>query len=347
MVAWMLQSLGLDPSYIIGGDSVNLGNNAQAGKGPYFVIEADEYDHMFLGLNPAMAVVTNIEHDHPDCYPNPEDFYQAFFAFSQRLEPDGILLACADDAGAARLLNESAHAGKRTQPYGLNNLAGAYFAQNWQPNLVGGFSFDAYRPDGTQIGPVVLQVPGVHNVLNALAALAVADLLGLRLDDARQALGRFLGTGRRFQLRGEATGVRFYDDYAHHPTEIRATLAAARALFPQGKLWAVWQPHTYSRTRTLQGEFINAFADADRVIVTEVFAAREAPPQDGFSARQLAEKINAAEVFFAENLSAAQDILLERVRPGDLVLVLSAGDADQIGGQVLDGLRKRAEEVQL
>ena len=346
MIAWMLTTLGQDPSYIIGGDALNLGRNAHAGQGAYFVIEADEYDRMFLGLNPSLAIVTNIEHDHPDCYPTPEDFYQAFARFADRLQPGGVLLACADNADARRLLEEAARSGKITQAYSMYAQSG-YQARNWRPNPQGGFTFEAFRPDGSRIGEAALQLPGLHNVSNALAALAAADLLGLEVGAALAALVQFQGTGRRFQLRGEARGVQFFDDYAHHPTEIRATLAAARARFPGGGLWAVWQPHTYSRTRTLQSEYLSAFADADHVIVTDVYAAREPAPEDGFSARQLAQQIQAPEVFFAATLESAGELLLERVRPGDIVLVLSAGDADQISGQVLQGLGWNADPVKL
>jgi UDP-N-acetylmuramate--alanine ligase len=194
---------------------------------------------------------------------------------------------------------------------------------------------------------VQLQVPGEHNVLNALAALAVADLLALPLDEAAAALGEYRGTGRRFELRGEVEGVTIIDDYAHHPTEIRATLAAARARFPGREVWAVWQPHTYSRTQTLFGDFLVAFGDADHLLVTEVYAAREAPPAGGFSALQFVQAIltqgdpASPESFFMPDLGAAEDFLLERLQTGDVVLVLSAGDAYQISEGLLQALPAR------
>ncbi|HEX7974821.1 MAG TPA: UDP-N-acetylmuramate--L-alanine ligase [Anaerolineales bacterium] len=356
MIAWMLSTLGKDPSYIIGGVSANLGKNAHAGQGPYFVIEADEYDHMFLGLQPQVAVVTNVEYDHPDCYPTPQAYQQAFLDFAARLAPDGLLLACADDAGAARLLRDAAALGKRALAYGIAEGQAEtgscdYRALSLLSNEAGGFSFDFithFRPRDPDLGSsavplhVALQVPGVHNVRNSLAALAVASLLGLPMGQAGRALGEFLGSGRRFELRGEASGVTVIDDYAHHPTEIRATLAAARARFPGRTIWAVWQPHTYSRTRALFGDFSAAFHEADRVVVTEVYAAREAAPSDGFSASRVAAAIAGPQVTFIPGLADVEAFILANLHPGDVLLVLSAGDADQVSAQVLRGLQEKA-----
>ena len=357
MVAWMLSALGQEPSFIIGGVSSNLGANARAGRGPAFVIEADEYDRMFLGLSPKIAVVTNLEHDHPDCFPQPEDFYLAFRQFADRLDPEGVLLACSDDRGAARLAGELAEAGRRVLAYGLERWLGRpcphYCGIHLNLNEQGGIDFDfvvdhtreSSSNDQDMFSPspvfspvrVSLQVPGRHNVRNALAAMAVADLLRLPLFEAAQALGQFSGTGRRFEIRGEVNGITVIDDYAHHPTEIRATLDAARARYPGREIWAAWQPHTYSRTRTLLGDFAASFADADHVLVTEVFAAREPAPGD-FSARQVVQAMDHPDVHFAPDLASAAEFLSEHLHPGAVLLVLSAGDADQISGQVLEAI---------
>jgi len=347
MIATVLAALGQDPSYIIGGVPSNLGSNAHAGQGAHFVIEADEYDRMFLGLNPWIAVVTYVEHDHPDCYPTPQDFFETFRAFVGRIQPGGVLLACADEPGAARLLSQSHLVEVRRLDYGLLKPGKAervpdYNARGMAPNAQGGFSFDAYHGE-KRLAEVLLQVPGVHNVRNALAALAVADLLNLPMQDAANALAGFQGAGRRFELRGEINGVSVIDDYAHHPTEILATLAAARARFPQRRIWAVWQPHTYSRTRSLMDRFAQSFQDADAVLVTEIYAAREAPPPDGFSGRVVAGEIAAARpgrlALYAASLVEARDLLLAHLEPGDVVLVLSAGDADRISAELLERLR--------
>jgi UDP-N-acetylmuramate--alanine ligase len=350
MIAWMLAALGQDPSYIIGSVSANLGVNAHAGKGPNFVIEADEYDRMFLGLAPQVAVVTNIEHDHPDCYPTPEDFYQAFKLFMERLLPEGLLVACSDDRGAARLLAEARAEGRRVVSYGLVSWLGRpqvdFSARQLEPNAAGGYHFAAARKAGRGAGgladvEVDLQVPGQHNVSNALAALAVADELGLPLDQAAQALGDYRGAGRRFELRGEAGGIAVIDDYAHHPTEIRATLSAARARYPNRALWVVWQPHTFSRTSTLLDGFAAAFEDADHVLVTAIYAAREAEPADGFSAQRVVAMMQHPDVHYIPELPKVTGYLLEHLEPGNVLLVMSAGDADQVSAQVLAGLQDR------
>jgi UDP-N-acetylmuramate--alanine ligase len=336
MLAWVLTSLGVDPSYVIGGIAANLGQNAHAGQGHYFVIEADEYDRMFLGLHPHIAVVTNVEHDHPDCYPTPEDFYQAFRAFVLQVRAGGALVACGEDAGAQRLLVEAHSAGLRAVSYGLGEAAFDYRALNLSPNADGGLVFDLAYREAPVVRRVSLQVPGEHNVRNALAVLVVVDLLGLSVNQAAQALNEFRGAGRRFEVRGEFHGVTLIDDYAHHPTEIRATLAGARLRYRGRRVWAVWQPHTYSRTRLLLGQFAASFGDADRVLVTEVYAAREPAPADGFSASQVAAAIaqtrpdEADKVLFAETLEKAVEQLSQELQPGDVVLVLSAGDADRI-----------------
>jgi UDP-N-acetylmuramate--alanine ligase len=333
MIAWMLFALNQDPSFIVGGVLANLGVNARAGKGRAFVIEADEYDRMFLGLKPFIEVVTNIEHDHPDCYPTPADFHAAFVEFVKRLPADGTLIACGEDAGANQLIAEAKKLGKNTVTYGD---AAEVRAENVESNDKGGFTFDAVVRG--QLSIVELQVPGRHNVLNALAALTVAHLLELDLADAARALGQFTGTGRRFEVRAEAGGVTVIDDYAHHPTEIRATLAAARARYPGRRIWAVWQPHTYSRTRTLFADFIQAFTDADAVVVTEIYKARE--PQESFSAEQVVKAMTHPAVQFVAGLPEVSNYLVSHLSRGDVLLVLSAGDADQVSGEVLARLKE-------
>ncbi|NOY98573.1 MAG: UDP-N-acetylmuramate--L-alanine ligase [Chloroflexi bacterium] len=337
MLAWTLSELGQEPSFIIGGVANNFGVNARAGKGETFVIEADEYDRMFLGLKPVIEIVTNIEHDHPDCYPTPEDFHGAFRDFMRLLPSNGMLIACGDDPGAAALLADARALGKRTIAYGFNDRSPAgneqqALAQDVMPNDKGGFDFT------WQSVTVSLKVPGKHNVLNALAVLCVVDHLGLPLNEAAKALGSFTGTGRRFELCGESKGIAVFDDYAHHPTEIRTTLAAARARYPERRIWAVWQPHTYSRTQMLFDEFTKAFKDADEVIVTEIYAARE--PEQDFSAAQLVNAMPHPAAHFIPALPDVSNYLLDHLKPGDVLLVLSAGDADQVSAQVLAGLQE-------
>lgn len=342
MIAWMLTALDQDPSFILGGVSENLGTNARAGKGVYFVIEADEYDRMFLGLRPEFAVVTNVEHDHPDLFPTAEEFRQAFEDFVKRLTPDGVLLACGDDPGARDLSANNALDDKRTCLYGLvKHSSIVYQARNVNWADRGGYAFDAFY-NGEYLTRVSLRVPGKHNVQNSLAALAIAHILNLPPDAASEALGEYKGTGRRFEVRGQAGGVVVIDDYAHHPTEIRATLAAAQTLYPDRHLWVVWQPHTYSRTRLLFDRFAAAFDQADHVVVTEVYPARE-PVQPDFSARQVVTAMHHPDVHFIPDLVDATVFLLARLQPGSVLLVLSAGDADSISSQVLAGLPESEE----
>ena len=347
MTAWVLHELGRDPSFIVGGVMNNLGVNAHAGKGNAFVIEADEYDNMFLGLKPQIAVVTSLEHDHPDIFPTLEAMYASFEKFTDLLPEDGTLIVCAEDAGASALI-------PHVRQKGINHVA--YYIQNemtisspyWvmgravKANQRGGYDFVVSSNLGVAGGTSVevsLQVPGKHNVRNALAVLAITEVLGLPREAVAKALSKFSGTGRRFQLRGEAQGVSLFDDYAHHPTEIKATLEGARARFPERRIWAVWQPHTYSRTQTLFLEFSRAFKDADQVIVTEIYAARE-PKQDFTSAEVVSAMPHSAARYIA-TLPEVTDHLLHNVRSGDVVIVMSAGDADQVSADLLKALQER------
>ena len=344
MIAWMLSVLGRDPSFIVGGVMNNYGVNARAGKGNAFVIEADEYDRMFLGLQPRIEVLTNLEHDHPDCYPTFEDMFKAFEQFVNLLPADGTLIACAEDEGSASLLPRARKGGRSVVAYSVQsemtiNSPQWMQARSLKPNEKGGFTFTAttnIAEAGAQSVTVALQVPGEHNVLNALAALSVAAVMGLSLKNAATALGEFKGTGRRFQVLGEKRGITIVDDYAHHPTEIRATLAAARARYPGRKIWAVWQPHTYSRTQTLFYEFSRAFAEADEVLVTEVYAARE--PKQEFSSAEVVGSMPHPAARFTGSLEDTAEYLLKHLRSGDVMIVLSAGDANQISENVLAGL---------
>lgn len=351
MIAFVLARLDQDPSYIVGGTVRDLHNNAHAGQGSAFVIEADEYDRMFLGLDPDVAVVTYLEHDHPDCFPTMEDYRAAFAAFIQRIKPGGRLLVCHDTSETSALAG-AAPQGTSALTYGLSEGAD-YCAMQVQPNTLGGFDYEAiYQPAGQaprSLGSVQLQVPGEHNVRNSLAALAVLHQFlpakPDRLPAAIQAMGQFSGAGRRFDLQGEVQGITVIDDYAHHPTEIQATLAAARARYPQRRIWAVWQPHTFSRTLTLLDAFTGSFRDADRVLVTEVYAAREkAKDFNNFSAAQVVDRMNHPGAQFSPTLDETASRLIQQLQPGDVLLVLSAGDADQVSARVLAALQANGSD---
>lgn len=337
MITWMLVELGFDPSFILGGVISGLGVNARAGSGQAFIIEADEYDRMFLGLRPGIAVVTNVEHDHPDCYPTERDFFEAFQAFVSRMTPNGVLIICGDDPGARQLLPDAHRHGVHAVTYGYRDPANEYTAKQLKlsPEYLT-YEFQLHLHD-QELASVSLKVPGVHSVLNACAALVVADQMNLPLSEAAEALSGFQGVERRFEVVGERKGITVISDYAHHPTEIRATLAAARSRYPDREIWAVWQPHTYSRARLLFESFVHAFEDADHVLVSEVYPARE-PVDLGFSASQLVKAMAHSHAQFVPDLIDAVHFLEEKLKPGDVLIVLSAGNADQICYRVLNAL---------
>jgi UDP-N-acetylmuramate--alanine ligase len=332
LIAWILDRAGLSPGFIVGGEVLDLDTNARAGAGPHFVVEADEYRHAFLGLHPELAVVTNMELDHPDLFEDESDLKKAFEAFVAQVREELIL--CADDPGSASLTKS----GLRRITYGIDSEAD-WTAEEIRPNGAGGSDF-LIVSGGETLGLVRTRLPGAHNVRNALAALATAEGLGIELNLAREALTEFRGVARRFELIGEAGGITVIDDYAHHPTEIRATLGAARERYPDSRIYAVFQPHTYSRIRRFLPQFNQAFARADRVLVTEIFASREAVDPE-ISARGLASSIEHGSVTYVESFVKAAEILLAEVEPGGIVITLSAGDGNRVGQLLLEGLSKR------
>ncbi|MBP6017404.1 MAG: UDP-N-acetylmuramate--L-alanine ligase [Candidatus Promineofilum sp.] len=342
MIAHILIECGLDPTVILGGTLAELGGNGRFGQGPHFVIEADEYDHMFLGLRPQVAVITNVEHDHPDLFPTAADYRVAFAHFAALLPMDGRLIICADDPGAAELMATLQPAGAPVITYGLEESGGKQLdvrALDVRPNQMGGSDF-VVEMAGQSVGLARIRLPGLHNVRNALAALVVALELSIDFVPACRALAGFGGVQRRFQLIGEAGGVTVIDDYAHHPTEIRATLAAARQRYPGRRLWAVWQPHTYSRTRLLSAAFAASFAQADRVVALDIYGSRELADPGVTTAGVVALMDHPHAIHVADRRDAA-DYLLERLHPDDVVLTLGAGDGDVIGRWVLEGLQEQ------
>ena len=340
MIAWELASLRLDPSYVIGSVSKDLQSNAHYGKGKYFVIEADEYDYMFYGLAPSIEVITHVEYDHPDCFPTPAVYHKAFEGFVSRLLPNGNLLLCADDP-AALSLRSMVKTARRISTYGTTSDA-LFRANNIAPNAKGGFDYSLEMTEkghSSLLTAVSLSVPGRHNILNSLAALVTIQILGLSVKEAALALRQFTGVSRRFDILGEVNRITIIDDYAHHPTEIRATLSAAKSRFPGRFIWAVWQPHTYTRVLALTDDFIHAFDDADQVLVTEVYAARE--QNASTSAKQMVDLMPQSTTRFVPDFASASSILLRELKPGDVLLVLSAGDADQISTAVYNALKER------
>ncbi len=333
MIVHLLRSAGRDIGYMVGSDVPRWGN-AAAGREPTFVIEADEYDYMFWGLHPQVAVVTNVEWDHVDCFPTPAAYREAFARFVRRAR--GAVVVCADDPGAVAV---AASAKARVITYGLREVA-TWTAEVLEVVAGGGVRFRPYR-EGQPMGePITLQVPGYHNVQNALAALAALDAAGFDVAPLAPALATYTGAGRRFQRRGEVAGITVIDDYAHHPTEVRATLAATRLAFPERRVWAVFQPHTYTRTRAFLDAWQEAFAEADRVVVMDIYAARERDSL-GLSGPQVAAALRHPHVQYGGDVDATVALLAEQVRPGDVVITLGAGTSVNVAEGLIAALKRR------
>ncbi len=336
MIALALERAGLDPTIIVGGIIRELHSNAKDGKGRYLVVEADEYDRTFLQLTPQVALVTSIEMDHPDCFTDLDDMSEAFRAFLTQVPTDGLVMACGDDGRVRKVVETLGEIEVST--YGLGRDVD-WKAINLQANGLVGNHFQVIH-NGEDKGHFELTLPGVHNVSNALAAIAVADYLGLDPAGVRDTLRRFQGVKRRFEVKGEVDKVTVVDDYAHHPSEIRATLAAARQRYADRRIWAIFQPHTYSRTKALLAEFAHAFDDADGVIITDIYAAREKDDL-GISAQDLVKMMTHPQTFYIADLSEAGSWAIKKVRPGDVLITMGAGDVWQVGEDVLALLSHR------
>lgn len=335
MVASILADIGADPTFLIGGELNDMGANARCGAGDHYVVEADESDGSFLFMEPYVALVTNVEADHLDHYEGGIDEIQGTFAeFVAKTAPEGVAVLCADDERAVRLAGS---APCRVVTYGRSDSAevrcGAIEA------VGSGHRFTVTAADGST-AEVELHVPGEHNVLNATGALAAVWVLGFDLAAAAAALGNFGGVRRRFERIGEAGGVLVVDDYAHHPTEVRATLAGAKAC-GHGRVWVVFQPHRYSRTAALGADFGAAFGDADRIVLMDVYSAGE-QPVPGVSGKTVLDALlehapRARAAYFPHRANVAAYVE-GRVRRGDLVMTMGAGDVTTLGPEIVRAL---------
>jgi UDP-N-acetylmuramate--alanine ligase len=332
MVAAVLAAGGLDPTVVVGGRVDALGSNAKLGSSQYLVAEADESDRSFLKLSPILAVVTNLDREHMDCYRDMADIEDAFLTFIDKLPFYGAVTACLDNPLLAAILPR---AQRRVFTYGVAPEAD-YRLEFLDSGEGSCFSRFQVVTAAGPLGPFELHVPGRHNVLDATAAVAIAHQLGVDSEKIAEGLTHFRGVDRRFQLRGKARGVTVVDDYGHHPTEIRATLAAARECGYK-KVHVVFQPHRYSRTRDLLERFRGAFADADTVIVLPIYAASE-EPIPGVTGELLAAKIEGPQVQFAPDFSAAVAAVAAQAKNGDLILTLGAGSVNQLAPQILAAL---------
>ncbi|MGA3262940.1 MAG: UDP-N-acetylmuramate--L-alanine ligase [Terracidiphilus sp.] len=331
MVAAVLTAGGLDPTVVVGGRVDALGSNARLGTTHYLVAEADESDRSFLKLSPILAVVTNLDREHMDCYHDMADVEQAFLAFMDRVPFYGAVTACLDNPPLAAILPR---ARRRVFTYGV--AAEADFRLQFLEAGQGRFARFLVNTAEGPLGPFELHVPGRHNVLNATAAVAIARQLEVPAGKIAEGLNHFRGVDRRFQQRGQARGITVVDDYGHHPTEIRSTLAAARECGFR-RIHVVFQPHRYSRTLDLMEEFGGAFRDADSVIVLPIYAASE-EPIPGLTAERLASRIEGPQVQFAPDFPAAVAAVSTVAREGDLILTLGAGNVSQLAPQILAAL---------
>jgi UDP-N-acetylmuramate--alanine ligase len=340
MVASVLAAGGLDPTVVVGGRVDALGSNAKLGSSQYLVAEADESDRSFLKLSPILAVVTNLDREHMDCYHDMADVEQAFLTFIDKLPFYGAVTACIDNALLAAILPR---AQRRVLTYGVAADADyrLEFLDAKKGIAAGQGSFARFQvvTAHEQLGPFELHVPGHHNILNATAAVAIAHQLGISSEKIAEGLSHFRGVDRRFQLRGTARGVTVVDDYGHHPTEIRATLAAARECGYK-KIHIVFQPHRFTRTLDLMDQFVGAFKDADTVIVLPIYAASE-QPIPGVTAERLAAKIEGPQVQYAPDFPSATAAVAAQAQEGDLILTLGAGNVSQLGPQILTALEKK------
>ena len=336
LITHILDRAGLDPTAVIGGRVLGgpHRSGARLGTGRWLVAEADESDGSFLRLAPVISIVTNIDPEHLDHYGTTEALREAFVTFANGIPFWGLAVLCIDHPGVQAILPQIA---RRTRTYGFSSQADWMASQIETQGI--GMSFEV-QVSGAPRGQVLSPLPGRHNILNALAALAVAEEVGVDFGVAAEALSQFGGVERRFELRGEAGGIQVIDDYAHHPAEIRATLDAARGL-DRKQVWTVFQPHRYSRTRDCLEDFATAFNDTDRLLITEIYAAGE-DPIEGVGGRELCDQVREhghRHADFVGDIDSAVTRLAKELRPGDLVLTLGAGDISRLGPILLDQLR--------
>jgi UDP-N-acetylmuramate--alanine ligase len=343
MVAAVLAAGGLDPTVVVGGRVDAMGSNARLGKSQYLVAEADESDRSFLKLSPILSVVTNIDREHMDTYRNMRDVKKTFLDFMDRVPFYGMIVACNDDPLLRRLLPDVQ---RRTVTYGTRRGSDFLIKINVRKDVLAGDPRPlsrfrvSYREN--DLGEFTLHVPGVHNILNATAAIAVGVGVDVGVESIRTALDQFRGVDRRFQLRGRVAGISVIDDYGHHPTEIKATLAAARQCGFR-KIHVIFQPHRYTRTRDLIEEFTTAFGDADSLFVLDIYAASE-KPIEGVTGEILSQRIREKTAKHGRYVSSAVeavDAAAAAAEEGDMILTLGAGSVSQFGPMILDKLKDR------
>ncbi|MEO8539810.1 MAG: UDP-N-acetylmuramate--L-alanine ligase [bacterium] len=335
LIALILVRAGKEPMYLLGGESLDLGGHAAWGNGDICVVEADEYKRAFHEYTPDIAVITNVEPDHLDYYGTAEAYSEAFVEFGKKVREGGLILACADDPGARYVSDVLGDDLLQHETYGIEGVR--YWMARGIALSGNGVDFEVTR-GGTAVGMLHARVPGEHFVRNALAATAVALHLEVPFDVIRSAVAEFRGARRRFETVGESGDVLVMDDYAHHPTEVKATIAAAIRAFPERRIIGIYQPHTYSRISYLWDDWLTCWNGLDGLIVLETYAAREVP-LPGRSAKDLAAAITGVDTVYASDFDDAAVKAKELSRPGDVVFTIGAGDVVEVGPKLLELLR--------
>jgi UDP-N-acetylmuramate--alanine ligase len=352
-LVYCLKQIGADVNFVVGADSPQLGGSSGSGASEWFVAEACEYDRSFQNLKPRIACILNIERDHLDCYKNEDDIVESFYQFARGTKPDGLIVANGRDPNVAKVLRRIADSGRGAGPhsivtFGLDSGCNFYAANIQQ--TAGYYHFDMFQ-DGRRLGSTRISLPGLHNVCNATAVIATAVSAGVEPESVLEVLDGFQGMDRRLMLRGEFGGIAVIDDYAHHPTKIKASLRAIRERYQldaarhgaAARLWCVFQAHQYSRTQSLLEEFAASFADADKVLIPEIFAARDTEAsRNAVSATTLAERIRGrgTDAQYVSSLGAVCDCLEQNVHAGDVVVTMGAGDVWKVADEYIQRLRR-------
>ncbi|MEI7561258.1 MAG: UDP-N-acetylmuramate--L-alanine ligase [Actinomycetes bacterium] len=334
MLTVALQAAGVDPSFAIGGTINSAGTNAHSGSGDIFVVEADESDGSFLAYQPLGAIITNIELDHVDHFTSEEQLFKTFADFVGSIKPDGFLVVCGDDSGVKKLIKMNANPNIKVITYGQGPDNDYQISRI---NLAAQSSTAQVTINGRKAGELSLVVPGLHNLLNALAAFAAGCALQVNELKLIQGLGNFSGTKRRFELKGEVNGVKVIDDYGHHPTEIEVTLTAAKNLAGSGRVLTVFQPHRYSRTSAFTKEFARSLSLSDFVYLLEIYAASE-KPMEGVSSLLISKLMSAEKVKFEPSMLQVVADVAKAAKSGDVIITLGAGDVSSLSAPILDAL---------
>ncbi|MGE5629528.1 MAG: UDP-N-acetylmuramate--L-alanine ligase [Caulobacteraceae bacterium] len=331
MVSIIFKNAGLDPTVLIGGEIEAINGNVRVGESEYFITEACEYFESFLKFHPFTAAILNVERDHLDYFKDIDHIVSAFEKFAKLVPEDGCLVVCSDNEHS---MNISKKADCKVLTFGIKNKAD-FYPKSIKYDKLGHPTFEVYFKD-KKLGTFSLSIPGEHNILNALASVAISYNAKIDMKIVKSSLREFKGTYRRFDIRGVRNNITVVDDYAHHPTEIKATLQAAKQ-FPHQRIWCVFQPHTYTRTRTLFDDFSEAFYNADQVIITDIYAARE-KDTGLIHPTELVESINkySANAVYKSDFKNIADFIAKEARPGDLVFTMGAGDVFKLGPMILE-----------